>query len=373
MAKQSPLSNLHVARGATFYERGGWVLPTQFEGLASEYKSVRTAVGLLDFSHRALLNFTGPDRLSYLQGMISNDLRPLEPGHGVYATVLNVQGKVVGDCRVFCTDNGFLMDLWEPIKQKVLDHLNRYLVADEVEINDEAEQYAVLSVQGPRSAALLRSLLQDKDLPPKRLNHRAARLGDCEIRITRFSHTGEDGFDLFVPTAAINSVAQRFSENGKAFAAKWVGEQAQEVLRVEAGIPLYGVDFTEDNLLLEVELPHAVSFEKGCYLGQEVVERIRSRGHVNKRLCGLLLSAQDPVPSGATIRAGEKEVGAVTSCIYSPALEQAIALGYVHREFWAPATVLHIQHAGSGVQAQVTALPFLPAKDPALSSLESDA
>jgi glycine cleavage system aminomethyltransferase T len=121
-----------------------------------------------------------------------------------------------------------------------------------------------------------------------------------------------------------------------------------------------------------VGLAHAVSFHKGCYLGQEVVERIRSRGHVNRRLCGLLFNVREPVRSGAKIRAGEKEVGVVTSCVYSPALERAIALGYVHKEYWDPGTVLHIQHDGSTLEAKVTALPFVATKLPACSSLESN-
>lgn len=352
-----------MSHGAAFFERDGWMLPTEFAGLASEYSAVRSSVGLLDLSHRALLSFTGPDRLSYLQGMVSNDLRPLAPGQGVYATVLNVQGKVVGDCRVFCTDDSFVMDLWEPIKQKVLDHLKRYLVADEVEINDEAEHYAILSVQGPRSQALLRNLVQDTELPPNPLDHRLARVGDFEVRIARFSHTGEDGFDLFVPIAEVEPVALRLSEEGNRFSAKWIGENAQEVLRVEAGIPLYGVDFTEDTLLLEVGLAHAVSFQKGCYLGQEVVERIRSRGHVNRRLCGFSLNGRDPAHGGDKIYGGEKAVGIVTTSVYSPALGSPIALGYVHKDFWDPGMVLQIQRQGSAIEAQVTALPFVARKD----------
>ncbi len=346
-----------------FAEREGWLLPTRFDEVQSEYQAVRSAVGLLDLSHRALLNFTGPDRLSYLQGMVSNDLRLLTPGQGVCAAVLNMQGKVVGDCRIFCTNDSFLLDVWEPIKQKVIDHLNRYLVADEVEINDQAEHYAILSVQGPRSEAILRNLLRDEELPTAPLEHRLLRFGEFEVRIARFSHTGEDGFDLFVPIAAALPVAVRLTEEGIPLAAKWIGEEAYRVLRVEAGIPLYGVDFTEDTLLLEVGLPQAVSFHKGCYLGQEVVERIRSRGHVNRKLCGLLLKSPDPARSGDPIHAGEKTVGVVTTSVYSPALGTVIALGYVHREFWEVGTIVSVQHEGSTIEARVTSLPFVARKD----------
>ena len=354
--------------GATFTERSGWLLPDHFEGFPIEYKAVRSGIGLLDLSDRAFLAFTGPDRLSYLQGMISNDLRPLTPGQGLYATVLNVQGKVVGDCRVFCTEDAFVLDLWESIKNKVLEHLNRYLVADEVEISDWSEQYAMVSVQGPRAEALLEKLIGQKELPRRPLHHAMARLDGVEVRITRFSHTGEKGFDLFIPLAELNRLAQRLTEEGPIFGAKWIGEQAREVLRIEAGIPLYGVDFTEDNLLLEVGMDHAVSFVKGCYLGQEVVERIRSRGHVNRKLSGLLLSGRDPAQHGDMICAGGKEIGRITSSVYSPAADRLIALGYLHKDFWTPGTTLNIDRDGALLEATVSALPFVETKDEPLSS-----
>jgi folate-binding protein YgfZ len=195
-----------------------------------------------------------------------------------------------------------------------------------------------------------------------------ARLDGVEVRITRFSHTGEKGFDLFIPLAELNRLAQRLTEEGPIFGAKWIGEQAREVLRIEAGIPLYGVDFTEDNLLLEVGMDHAVSFVKGCYLGQEVVERIRSRGHVNRKLSGLLLSGRDPAQHGDMICAGGKEIGRITSSVYSPAADRLIALGYLHKDFWTPGTTLNIDRDGALLEATVSALPFVETKDEPLSS-----
>ena len=135
------------------------------------------------------------------------------------------------------------------------------------------------------------------------------------------------------------NIAHKLTEAGKQFSAAWIGEQAQNILRIEAGIPRYGIDFTEDNLLLEVGLDD-VSFSKGCYLGQEVVERIRSRGHVNKKLVGLLLEGQQPVTSGEGIIFADKPIGVVTSSVHSPTLDRPIALGYVHRDYWDPETRL---------------------------------
>jgi aminomethyltransferase len=368
MATQTPLVDLHKSMGATFVERSGWLLPDQFEGLPTEYKAVRTGVGLLDLANRAFLAFTGPDRLSYLQGMLSNDVRPLTPGQGLYATVLNVQGKVVGDCRVFCTEDAFVLDLWEPIKNRVVEHLNRYLVADEVEISDGGEKDVIVSLQGPLAEALMEKLIGQNELPRRPLDHAMARLDGIEVRVARFSHTGEKGFDLFIPLAELNRLAQRLTDEGQIFGAKWIGEQAREVLRIEAGIPLYGVDFAEDHLLLETGMDHAVSFFKGCYLGQEVVERIRSRGHVNKKLSGLLLSGREPARHGDRICAAEKEIGRITSSVYSPTVDRAIGLGYLQKDFWSPGTTLNIDREGASLEARVTTLPFLERKDELRSS-----
>src|SRR5262245_37793081 len=156
MAKHSPLMEFHRANGAVFVERDGWRLPEHFGDSAAEYTAAVSAVGLIDLSHRGLLQFTGPDRLSFLQGMLSTDLRQLKPFEGQAAAILTQQGKVVADVRVLCSLNSFYLDLWENLKDHVVAHLNRYLVADEVEIADRSAEYAIISAQGPHSESLLR-------------------------------------------------------------------------------------------------------------------------------------------------------------------------------------------------------------------------
>jgi len=362
MAKQSLLSTFHQSNGARFVEQDGWLLPAHFANSAAEYAAVRSAAGLIDLSYRGLLQVTGPDRLSFLQGMLSNDLRVLEPFAGQYATLLSQQGKVIADVRVLCAMNSFYLDFLETLKEKIVAHLNRYLVADEVEIADRSNEYATLSIQGPQSEALLRQLLGQVELPAHSLQHAMVNLDATAICIVHASHTGETGFDLIVPIPNLPNVAQKLTESGKQFSAAWVGEEAQNILRVEAGIARYGVDFTEDNLLLEVGLDHAVSFSKGCYLGQEVVERIRSRGHVNKKLVGLSLEGQESAHPGDAIVSADKPVGTITSSVHSPALDRPIALGYVHRDYWNLDTRLIVKHDGILLDARVTDVPFVPAR-----------
>lgn len=358
MAKQSTLIELHRANGAVFTEREGWLLPLHFGNPQAEYAAVRSGVGIYDLSHRGLLQLTGPDRVSYLQGMVSNDVLALRPFDGQYATVLNQQGKVLADLRVLCALNSFYLDFWEQLTDKIVAHLNRYLVADEVEIANRSEEYGIISLQGPRSEALLRSLSGSAELPAAPMSHVMIDIDAAKVCAVRQSYSGELGVDLIAAKSELHNIAQRLAQAGKPFSSAWVGEEAQNILRVEAGMPRYGVDFGEDTLLLEVGIEHSVSFTKGCYLGQEIVERIRSRGHVNRLLCGLSLDGQTPAESGDVIQVGGKEIGRVTSSVVSPRLKRPIVLGYLQKDFWNAGTAVTINRAGAQIRGVVTALPF---------------
>ncbi len=361
MAKRSILTDLHERQGAAFVEPDGWLLPDHFGDPAREYESVGKSAGLFDLANRAMLQFTGDDRLSYLQGMLSNDLRPLKMFDGQQAAILTQQGKVIADVRVLCSLNSFYLDFWEPLKEKIVAHLNRYLVADDVEIHDPNEQWKMISLQGPRSRAILEQVFGNADLPAQPSHHGMVQFDGAPVCVVRADRSGFGGFDLIVQGSQLAAFAQQLIELGAA----WVGAQAQNILRVEAGMPRYGVDFSEDNLLLEVALDDAVSFSKGCYLGQEVIERIRSRGHVNKKLCGLLLDGTTPATPGDKLSAGDKEVGQITSSVASITLQRPIALGYVNKDFWAPGTKLSARHSGSEIAATVTARPIVATRHPA--------
>jgi folate-binding protein YgfZ len=196
------------------------------------------------------------------------------------------------------------------------------------------------------------------ELPGEPMRHAMVNVDGSAICVVHANHTGEAGFDLIIPRGDLGSIARQLTEIGKGYSLAWVGEEAQNVLRVEASIPRYGVDFSEDNLLLEVDIDHAVSFSKGCYLGQEVVERIRSRGHVNKKLSGLLFDGQEAAKTGDSISAGDKEIGHVTSSVISPRLKRPIALGYLHKDYCTSGTKVFIQRGDMRMPATVTNLPF---------------
>lgn len=358
MAKGSPLEKNHRANGAEFREEDGWRLPLHFGNSLHEYNAVRSAVGLLDHCNRSLLRFTGEDRVSFLQGMVSNDVTKLRTGQGMFATFADINGKILADTKLFCTDDSFCVELWEPLKDKIQAHLQKYLIADEVEIADLTDAYGIVSLQGPKSTQLLEELLGTKALPDHELSHGEFQIDAHRCRLVRATHTGETGFDLWITLSDLPVLAALIQEKGRAFSTQWIGTEAQELLRVEAGIPRYGVDMDDDNLVLETNLDDAVNFDKGCYLGQEVIERIHSRGHVNKRLVGMVLEGEVPAQRGDRIQAETKEVGRVTSSVLSPLLHRPVALGYVHKDYVNPGTPLTIQGDGKPFTAMVSPLPF---------------
>jgi glycine cleavage system T protein len=364
MAQPTPLLEIHRAHGAELVETNGWILPAHFGATAKEYDAVRSAVGLLDMCDYATLHITGPDRVSYLQGMVSNDVKKLSPGSGVYAAVLDVNGKVLADLRVLCTEDSFILLVWEPLKEKVIGQLNRYLVADDVEIGDQGTRYGMISLQGPHALLLLNAIAPRQDPPVQMYGHCLLRVGEREIRAVRSTHTGEEGFDLLMEMENLAPVVEELERAGAALSLRWAGLQAQEILRVEAGLPRYGVDMDEENLLLETGLDQAVSFQKGCYIGQEVIERVRSRGHVNRKLAGIVLGGKSPAHRGDKITSDGKEIGKITSSVFSPRLHHAVAMGYVQRGYLQPGMSVTVEVDGGQSAATISALPFIYATSP---------
>ena len=354
------LLEFHRSHGGVFAECEGWLLPQHFGDSGAEYETVRAHVGLVELPQRGFIALTGPDRSSYLQGLFSNDIKLLGPGRGLYGTFLSQQGKVLSDARIWCLEDSFLIDLWRPYCETILSHLNRYLVADDVEIADLSGNYGLISLQGAESESMAAALIAPSSLPKAPLEHVRASVRNISLQVIRSSHTGMDGFDFIVPTERILPFAELVTDAGKAYSARWIGSQTLETLRIEAGIPRYGIDITADTLLLETGMDHAFSFTKGCYLGQEVVERIRSRGHVNKKLMGLVLEDSQTPERGALVTLADQRVGHITSATESPRFRRPIALAYIHRESWTPGTRVVVESGKNRFVASVAALPFAP-------------
>jgi glycine cleavage system T protein len=351
----SPLAEYHRTQGATLAEYHGAIGPSRFTDAAAENRAVRTASGLFDFSFRAKFRLKGRDHAKLLQRLVSNDVKKLTPGQGTYATLLNAQGHIVVDLRLYCAEECFLVDTDADLREKAMQSFRRYIIADQVEI-EPLDLYA-LAFQGPRARGLLEKTLHI-DLPAmQEYDHFASNYAGFPIRVVRASSTGEEGFEVWVNAKGMEAIWGAACGQAPTYDMLPCGSEALESLRIEAGIPRYGTELGEDVIPLEAGLWNALSFNKGCYIGQEIVERARSRGHVNWKLMGLIANADEaPQPGEKAVIEG-REVAEVTSSCVSPTLGKPIALAYVRREFSEPGAKLTL---ATGVTAEVATLPFIP-------------
>ncbi len=354
MAYRTGLYELHRSLGATFQEARGWELPARYQDPIREHRAVRETVGIIDLSYRVMYQVTGTERTRFLNGMLTNDISKLEDGHGCYACLLTPQGKIVADLQVYALRDSYFMELDSRWKEHVLNYLNKYIIADDVAF-EELEHSSLLALQGPDATTLLQRVLSGAVLPEGELRCADVTLDDEHCRVIRHSITGEEGYTLVVPAATTAHAWKVLQEAG----ATPVGMAALNTLRLEAGIPWFGIDFDEGNFPQEAGIEdRAVSFTKGCYVGQEFVVRIAHRGHVNRRTSGLIM-AREPVPNpGDRVLREEQEVGRITSAAFSPTLGKIIGMGMLRRESQDPGTTVHIESNGKSIPAEVSALPF---------------
>lgn len=356
MERRSALHATYEAARGTFVVHQGCLVPERFTSLAEECAAVRQAAGVVDRSARGFVIATGNDHVGFLHRMVSNDVKGLEPGQGNYSALLTVQGHLVADLYLWRMDDHILLETHWTTKDKMREMLEQYVIADDVVLEDQNDQLAALAVEGPAAAAVLEAA-GAQTLPGKEFNHTWVRLGDeTPVHVAKVSETGGAGYELIFLTEYAQNVWDALSGARARVPWKLVGLAALNVLRTEAGIPWYGVDMAGTTLPPEAGLEaRAISYTKGCYLGQEIIERIRSRGHVNRKLMGLLVEGTSVPAAGTKLMADGKEVGEITTAVHSPTFGRVIALGYVRREQFTPGTRLQMTSGGT---AEVAALPF---------------
>ncbi len=352
-AARSPLADDHLSQGASLGPYRGVVVPARFSDPKLEHQAVRHAAGLFDFSFRAKLALKGEDRGRFLQGMVTNDVEKLKPGQGTYAMLLDAHGHILADARIYRAEDRFLLDTDADLRDKVMKIFEHYIIMDEVE--QEPLALFALALQGPRARPLLEKTLHIGLPAMSEFDHFATNCVGVPVRVVRATSTGEEGYEVWTSAQGMMDVWGAACAQAPANELLPGGTEALETLRIEAGMPRYGEDFDEDTLALETGLLNAMSFTKGCYVGQEVVERTRSRGHVNWKLVGLWVGSASAPPSGEKLFSEGKEAGEVTSACVSPSLARTIALGYVRREVSEPGSEVTL---ASGPGAEVTALPF---------------
>jgi len=322
-----------------------------------QYNALKDGAGLLDRSSRGRLSLTGVDRRAYLQGLLTNDIAALGPGTGCYTAYLTAQGRMVADMRLLETGDELLADMIGAVTTTVRDRWEQFVFSEDVQIAEVSMDTAQLGVYGPQAAGALEAALGLNGLEalPLHGNRRIDALGSKAV-VLRSDDIGLDGFDVITPVERKGEVTARLRASGVID----VGHDTAEVCRIEAGRPLFCVDMDEQTIPLEAGIEdRAFSLTKGCYVGQEIIIRVLHRGHgrVARRLIGLTFDAGAPVPArGDRLRAGDREVGTITSAAMSPALGRPIALGMLHRDFTEPGVVVHANDA----PATVTRLPFRP-------------
>jgi folate-binding protein YgfZ len=357
------LHELHHELRAEFGSLGESEIVLNYGDSAAEYRALTATAGVWDLSFRGRLCLTGADRVRLLNGQVTNDIKKLQPGQGCYAALVTAKGKVQADLYVQALSDELLLDFEPGLTPALLERFDHYIVADDVPVIDVAPHYGLVSVQGPLAAEVVDALGLEVELPTMRGSSVKATVpGVGDLYLVRNPRLGSDGVDLYVPAEGLGMVFDKTVAAARVRGGGPTGWQAAEVARIEAGIPRFGVDMDESNLAPEAGLDtHAISYSKGCYIGQEVIARIRTYGQVTKALRGLALPADLaalPVRGDQIIREG-REVGKITSAIHSPAIGKNIALGYVRKECNAPGTELRVKTAaGAEFPVTVLELPF---------------
>lgn len=318
--------------------------------VGSEFQALISASGVYHLASRAKISVTGSDRMRWLNGMVTNNVRDLEPGRGVYAFLLNPQGHILGDLYAYHRGESLLVDTDQSQVEKVLAVFDKYIIMDDVEVANLGDQLIALGIAGPKAReALLAAGFEIPGLAPLQF----VEISWQRIRVTavRGDNPSVESFELWVAPGETERVHEALVKAG----AKPVGAAALERLRIAAGIPLYGVDIRERDLPQETEQERALNFSKGCYVGQEIVERIRSRGQVRRKFAGFEIAGLLPAV-GSKIQVDGKDVGEITSAASLPLAdrERRLALGYIRREVATPGKPVH----AGGSAAAVANLPF---------------
>ncbi len=307
-------------------------LPADYGDVHKEYEAIRHGAALIDFSPAAKLRLTGKNSIQFLNGLVSNDVKTLEPHQGVFACFPNLQGKVAALTVIYNTEDGLLIELDASNREKIFKNLSRFVAAGEFFLTDVTEELALLSLEGPQAAAVLsaasNTLIEYTDA---RTIH---SFPIASVEIATRNRTGAAGFDLYVHQSQAVALWQTLIAHG----AQPAGQTAFNSARLEAGLPLEPADVNEGYIINETNLTETVSYTKGCYLGQEVIARIHWRGQPAKQLKGLLLESSETNLAGAELWGNDpqgvlKKVGDITSHAHSFALDREIGFGYVHRHF----------------------------------------
>lgn len=317
-----------------------------------EFDALREGCAVYDLGYRAKLSITGSDRVRWLNGMVTNNIRDLAQDHGVYAFLLNPQGRILGDLYAYNRGESITIDTDSSQVEKLLATFDHYIIMDDVEVKSISEEITALGVAGPRSEDVLKAAgIAVPDMAD--LQMQAVSWQGAECTVVRGEGQQFPAYEIWVEPARVKQLWDALVAAG----ATPAGFEALEMQRIVSGVPMYGIDIRERDLPQETEQVRALNFNKGCYVGQEIVERIRSRGAVHRKFTAFLADAS--VAPGGKVVVGEKEVGEITSAasVMIAGGQRNVALGYIRRESGTPGREVLI----GGTRAAVASMPLTEA------------
>ncbi len=373
---KSPLFETHKSIGAAFTEVQGWEMPAHYGDPAAEHLAVRSNAGMMDMTHRGKIRISGKDRTKFLQNILSQDINKLTPGAGGHATLLNTKGHMLAYMRLYSDEDSFLIDTEAGEADKIIQILNRYLFREDVKIEDVTLKHGLVTVQGRHSREIICRISGTDIKEMQECDHLNITINNINCKVARTTYTGEEGYNIYTPWDNLQSVWEAIKINP-------FGLTAYNSLRIEAGIPLYSVDMDEDTIPIEANLDHAISYTKGCYVGQETIARIKFKGHVNRTLTGFSIPSMplgtelNSVPEESRIipqkgdriyavtEGTEHHIGIITSACFSPTLNKSIAIGYIRMGYNEHGAEVFIDSKPHKISAVITGIPFYKNKQAA--------
>jgi len=346
----TPLHDRMLSAGSRMGEYLGAETAASFGDPRSEYMEIRSGAAIYDLGWRAKIVATGADRVRWMNSMVTNNVRDLAPGQGNYNFLLNAQGRILADLYIYNRGEYLLVDTARWQAPKLLEVMNKFIIMDDVELTDISDKLTSLAVQGPRAREVLRDAgFNFADVDP--LQVQDITWNDIGLSITRMASDISHTYELWLGPGNAGAAWDALVRSG----AKPAGTEALEMFRLAAGIPQYGRDISERYLPQETDQEQALNFKKGCYIGQEIVERIHSRALLHRKLTGFEVEGAPP-SAGAKIEKDGKEVGEITSAITVPGRDRdrTLALGYLRTEARNPGAELSID----GMRAIVRLLPY---------------
>ena len=353
MPLRTPLYDWHVGHGARMMEFGGWDMPIQYSTIVEEHAAVRAAAGLFDISHMGRLSFAGPDALALIQHVYTNNAATMKDFQVRYGLVCNDQGGIRDDVLVYRWPYGYAMVVNASNRTKIVDWLAAHKGARNVAVSDRTRETCMVAVQGPNAVALCRGLT-DADAGQLAYYHATpANYQGKPCIVSRTGYTGEDGLEFMVGAAQGVALWEELVARG----ARPCGLGARDTLRLEAAMPLYGHELSEEIDPFQAGLAWAVKLDKGDFIGRDALVRRRQDPTLRRRV-GLELDGKRIARDGAAVTAGGREVGQVTSGTFAPTLAKAIAMAYVDPNHTAPGSPCEVDVRGKPAPARVVPLPF---------------